>query len=86
MFKHYIWITTPCDDYYKFIKKLQAINIYVLEIKYHKKQIYLKIEYQYFNKVTKYLISYKIKKIKEMGIYNIKAILKKYYIFLIAFI
>ncbi|MEG1149926.1 MAG: sporulation protein YqfD [Bacilli bacterium] len=86
MFKHYIWITASCDDYYKFIKKLQAINIYVLEIKYHKKQIYLKIEYQYFNKVTKYLISYKFKKIKEMGIYNIKAILKKYYIFLIAFI
>ncbi|MEG1892530.1 MAG: sporulation protein YqfD [Bacilli bacterium] len=86
MFKHYIWVTAPCDDYYKFIKKLQAINIYVLEIKYHKKQIYLKIEYQYFNKVTKYLISYKFKKIKEMGIYNIKAILKKYYIFLIAFI
>ena len=36
-----IWVKSKCDDYYKFINKLQYLRINIIEIKYENKNIYL---------------------------------------------
>ena len=81
-----IWVKSKCDDYYKFINKLQYLRISVLEIRYENKYIYLKIESKYLEKLNKYLISYKFKIVKELGIYNILNKIKKNYIYIISII
>ena len=63
-----IWVKSKCDDYYKFINKLQYLRINIIEIKYENKNIYLKIEAKYLEKLNKYLVSYKFKVVKELGI------------------
>ena len=77
-----IWVKSKCDDYYKFINKLQYLRINIIEIKYENKNIYLKIEAKYLKKLNKYLVSYKFKVVKELGIYNIINKIKKNYIYL----
>ena len=81
-----IWVKSKCDDYYKFINKLQYLRINIIEIKYENKYIYLKIESKYFEKLNKYLISYKFKVVKELGIYNTINKVKKNYIYIISII
>ena len=81
-----IWVKSKCDDYYKFINKLQYLRISVLEIRYENKYIYLKIESKYLEKLNKYLISYKFKVVKELGIYIIINKIKKNYIYIISII
>ena len=78
-----IWVKCKCDDYYKFINKLQCIKIKVLEIKYENKYIYLKIENKYLDKLNKYLVSYKFSIVKEIGVYNLFKKIKNNYIFFI---
>ena len=39
-----IWVRSKCSDYYRFISKVQYLNIKILEIKYENKYIYLKID------------------------------------------
>ena len=78
-----IWIETKCSDYYRFIKKLSYLRLSVLEIKYNKNKVYLKIYYKDYEKFKKYLISYKFKINKELGFRYIKRVIKNNYIFII---
>ena len=83
MNKKIIWVKSKCNDYYKFIKKLQYLNLSIMDIKYINKIVYLKIEEKDLEKLEKYLVSYKFKKIKDLGIYNLIDKLKLNKIFLI---
>ena len=78
-----IWIETRCLDYYKFITKISYLRLNVLDIKYDEEKIYLKIYYKDYDRFKKYLISYQFKISKELGIRNVKKVIKKNYIFLI---
>ena len=86
MNKKIIWVKSKCNDYYKFIKKLQYLNLSIMDIKYINKIVYLKIEEEDLEKLEKYLVSYKFKKIKDLGIYNLIDKLKLNKIFLICLI
>lgn len=86
MNKHLIWIKAKCNNYYNFINKLQYLNIQVLEIKYNDNYIYLKIDKNDFEKINKYLISYKFKKEMDLGLYNLLNSIKSNHIFLIMLI
>ena len=86
MNKKIIWVKSKCNDYYKFIKKLQYLNLSIMDIKYINKIVYLKIEEKDLEKLEKYLVSYKFKKIKDLGIYNLIDKLKLNKIFLICLI
>ena len=78
MNKHYIWVKSKCLDYYKFVNRLAKLNLKIYSIKYVNKEIYLKIEEDTLAKLNKYLVSYKFKVVKELGIYNFKNSLIKY--------
>ena len=84
MNKNIIWESAKCNDYYKFISKLQYLNIVILDIKYEKKIVYLKVYDSDFEKLEKYLVSYKFKKEKNTGLHLLIDKIKTNYIFVIS--
>ena len=78
-----IWVRSKCSDYYRFISKVQYLNINILDIKYENNYVYLKIDSKYLEKLNKYLVSYKFRVVNVTGIYKVIEILKKNYIFVI---
>ncbi len=76
MIKHYILVKAKCANYYNFINKVQYLCLKIKEIKYQDGYIYFKIAKNDYEKLTKYLISYKFEK-EEMGIFNIIQKVKK---------
>lgn len=81
-----IWVKTKCLNYYHFINKLKYLNISILEINYEKKWLYLKIYAADFKKLTKYLVSYNFKLVKNNGIYYIIDLIKKNWILVVGLI
>lgn len=81
---HYIWVKTKTDNYNKLILKIKKLNVHIYQINYKNNFIYLNIKSNDFNKLKKYLLSYKFTKEKDLGIFNFKNILKKYNRFFIA--
>ena len=78
-----IWVRSKCSDYYRFISKVQYLNINILDIKYENNYVYLKIDNKYLEKLNKYLVSYKFRVVNVTGIYKVIELLKKNYIFVI---
>ena len=78
-----IWVRSKCNDYYRFISKVQYLNINILDIKYENNYVYLKIDSKYLEKLNKYLVSYKFRVVNVTGIYKVIELLKKNYIFVI---
>ena len=68
MNKKIIWVRSKCKDYYRFINKVQYLNIVILDIKYENNYVYLKIEDKYLDKLNKYLVSYKFEIVNVTGI------------------
>lgn len=83
MNKKIIWVKCRCNDYYRFINKVQYLNVVILEIKYENNYVYLKIDQKYLEKLNKYLVSYKFTIVKNTGIFSLISKLKKNYILLI---
>lgn len=84
--KHYIWIKTKTDNFNKLILKIQNIGINIYSLEYQTDTLLIKIEEKDYSKIKKYLLSYKFKKVKDSGIFNLKQNLKKYNRFLCAVI
>ena len=78
-----IWVRSKCSDYYRFISKVQYLNINILDIKYENNYVYLKIDSKYLEKLNKYLVSYKFRVVNVTGIYKVIELLKKNYIFVL---
>ena len=86
MNKHYCWIKCKVNNYYKFINKVNRLNIRLEQIIYNDKTVYIKINESDYEKLKKYLISYDFYKYKELGIYKVKEIINKYKIYIISLI
>lgn len=67
-----LWIKAPCNNYGNLIIKLQYLNINIRDIKYNNKVIHLLVTDADFQKISKYLISYKFVKDRSMGFNKIK--------------
>lgn len=76
MNKHYIWVRVNTQDELKLINKLYNTDIYYEELKKDKEYIYLKIDYDNYNRLKKYIISYKVSIYKDTGIYKYLDIFK----------
>ena len=86
MNKHYCWIKCKVNNYYKFINKVNRLNIRLEQIIYNDKTVYIKVNESDYKKLKKYLISYDFYKYKELGIYKVKEIINKYKIYIISLI
>lgn len=81
-----VWIKASCDNYYKLINKIEKLSIKIYEIKYIEKIIYLKVTKKDYAKIKKYLISYKFKIEKNLGLQRIFDIIKQEKIFVISLV
>lgn len=81
-----VWIKASCDNYYKLINKVEKLSIKIYEIKYIEKIIYLKVTKKDYAKIKKYIISYKFKVEKNLGLQRIFDIIKQEKIFVISLI
>lgn len=81
-----VWIKASCDNYYKLINKIEKLSIKIYEIKYIEKIIYLKVTKKDYEKIKKYIISYKFKVEKNLGLQRIFDIIKQEKIFVISLI
>ena len=79
-----IWIKIETLRYYNLLLKLNNIGIDIYDIKKYKEYVLLKINFEDYSKIKKYLISYKSSIYSFTGKEKIKKLLKKYKIFTIA--
>lgn len=81
-----VWVKASCDNYYKLINKIEKLSIKIYEIKYIEKIIYLKVTKIDYAKIKKYIISYKFKVEKNLGLQRIFDIIKQEKIFVISLV
>lgn len=81
-----VWVKASCDNYYKLINKIEKLSIKIYEIKYIEKIIYLKVTKKDYAKIKKYIISYKFKVEKNLGLQRIFDIIKQEKIFVISLV
>ncbi len=86
MNKKIIWIESNCDNYYNLIKKIESLNIKIYEVKYINKKIYLKVSRKDYEKICKYIVSYKFEVIRNTGINWCIDVIKEEKIFVICLI
>ena len=84
MNKNIVWIESNCDNYYRLISKVEALSIKIYEVKYIDKMLYLKVTKKDYEKINKYIISYKFKIIKNTGLNKLLDYIKKEKIFIIS--
>jgi len=83
MNRNLIWIKIE-GNYYKILLKLNNIGINILDSKKQNDWVLLKIEYEDYLKIKKYLVSYKTTIHSKVGIDKYLDILKKYIVFIVA--
>lgn len=83
MNKNIIWVKIEASSYYNLLLKLNNIGIDIYEIKKSKKYILIKINYDDYKKLKKYLISYNIKFDSNTGFNKVIEYLKKYWVFIL---
>lgn len=86
MNKDIIWIKCSTSNYYRLIKKLEVMNIVIYDIKYKEDIIYLKVDSKDYQKISKYLISYKFEIVSNTGIKKIIDYIKKNNLFIICLV
>ena len=86
MNKNIVWISSKCDNYYRLIRKIESLSIKIYEVKYIEKVLYLKVTKKDYEKISKYIISYKFKIVRNTGINKLIENIKKEKIFVISLV
>ena len=86
MNKKIIWVKIITDNYYQVLFRLNSIGIVIYDNIIKDKYLLIKTNYEDYLRITKYLISYKVTIYKNVWIYLIKDIIKKYIVFIIGII
>lgn len=81
-----MWVKCHTLNYYQTIKKISLVGINIFKIHYTKNELYLKINKSDYERLQKYLSSYKFIKVTDLGLIKIKEKIKEYKVLLISFI
>ncbi len=84
--KHYVRVRIKTDKKSNILLKLNKISVDIKNIKYEKDYIYFDILNKDIKRVKKYLVSYKLDIIDEIGIYKLKRELRKNMLFIVSVI
>ena len=83
---HFIWVKIYYDDYYKLVERLNKASISFFDTKIYDKYIIIKITLEDYLRLKKYLISYKIEKNNEVGLFKIINIIRRRKVFIISLV
>ena len=83
-FEKIVWVKIQTSSYYNFLIKLNDIGITIYDNKKYKDYILIKTNIEDYEKIKKYLISYKSSIYKIIGIDRVKEIVKKYIVFTVS--
>ena len=86
MYRDIVCVKAKCSDYYKLIKKIETINVILYEIKYDENYLYIKVSRKDYDKLCKYIVSYKFEIIDNTGIKKLKDVIINNKIFIICLI
>ena len=86
MNKNIVWISSKCDNYYRLIRKIECLSIKIYEVKYIKQVLYLKVTKKDYEKISKYIVSYKFKIVRNTGINKLIENIKQEKIFVISLV
>ena len=86
MYRDIVCVKAKCSDYYKLIKKIETINVILYEIKYDENYLYIKVSRKDYEKLCKYIVSYKFEIIDNTGIKKLKDVIINNKIFIICLI
>ena len=86
MYRDIVCVKAKCSDYYKLIKKIESINVILYEIKYDENYLYIKVSRKDYDKLCKYIVSYKFEIIDNTGIKKLKDVIINNKIFIICLI
>ena len=81
-----VWLKINSSSYYNILIKLNDIGITIYDNKKEKKYILIKINLNDYEKIKKYLKSYKVSIYSNTGLLKVKDISKKYIVFIISII
>lgn len=79
-----LWVKIDCKNYYNLMIKLNDIGIILYDNKKQNNYILIKTTYNDYQKIKKYLVSYKSSIYSNSGFEKIKEVLKKYEVFSIS--
>lgn len=86
MYRDIVCVKAKCSDYYKLVKKIESINVILYEIKYDENYLYIKVSRKDYDKLCKYIVSYKFEIIDNTGIKKLKDVIINNKIFIICLI
>lgn len=86
MFHNYYRLKIEGKDVKRFIKQLYNMHIYLEQIEFVKKSVYIKVDSENYEKIKKIKTIYKIEIVKLYGPNRLKDIIYRYNIFFIAII
>ena len=78
-----IWVKFYNNNYYRLLLKLNSLDVTIYDNKKENEYILVKVKYNDYLKIKKYLISYKTEIYAYSGKLKIKEFLKKYQVFTI---
>ncbi len=76
-----VWVKIKTKNYYSILTKLSDIGVTLYDNKKNKEEILIKTTYEDYQRIKKFLISYKIEIVDTSGFLKIKEIIKKYLVF-----
>lgn len=84
--KHIVRVKINSQNKSNILLKLNKINVGISNVTYEKKALFFDINTSDLKRVKKYLISYKVEVVDEIGIYKFKRILKKNMLFIVSLV
>ena len=76
-----VWLKIKVKNYYNVLIKLNELGINIFDNKKDKDNLYIKTKYKDYERIKKYLVSYKVELYATSGIDKILEIIKKYVVF-----
>ncbi len=79
-----LWIKIKTNRYYNTLIRLNEIGVTIYDNKREKEHLLIKTNYEDYQRIKKYLVSYKIEIYAKSGILKIKELFSKYIIFILS--
>ncbi len=82
--KEIVWVKIKTNSYYNILTKLSEIGITIYDNKKYNNEVLIKTNLKDYERIKKYLVSYKIEISSSSGLLKVKEIMQKYIVFFLS--